>query len=743
MPPLHSSPLRTIFHEKLHLTYERHEFDNWVVWAGNMAVLLDGERCDPTLVRVAVGPGRPIPRVRVQVELFVAAVEARAVRPGDVDVRLWTDANQRGFVDEDGNFQNDPGRYLPMRLVGDAAGVPRPVGNNLVFESAEFPIHTTGVFNFAVEVSADIYPVGDPHKEWITINDMADNQDGVLVVSPAWLQECPAIVEVCARKAGAQLPEGRFHSGNFAWLTRELDRLPADIVYLVPFFKPGFFDLYTGEDVRKGTLGSVYAVADFFQVDPELVTPPEEADLKALVEEGLLQDGDLRDLVAPARWPQVGRAVDLAGLSAAEALAAVGRETLVQLIGRAELCALTRRAHELGKRVIFDLVLMQTSRDNPLIREHPDWYVLDENGRPSIHSIAWLVYSDVALFALVFNKPLQNYLLGLAPYWIERCDFDGVRIDASQTVDRPFLKQIKNRINAVRPEALVLGETLCPLDQALDIPVDMIYALLVDFHRDVENAAPLIRFFEEMHARLAPRTLALAYFENHDSPRATRVWREKFTERLVQDPEASRYWQELSCGASTKKDERPLLMALLKNLQASLLNATAGAVPGSNLAGGLELGSDWGEETRTDFENETLLHPELREQEPRATLVRAYQLLHQQRTEWPEVCTGQVYYHRNEFAGGDPDDRILGYGRYTGEGALLVLHSFDLSRWCPVEYDFAYLPWKVKEVQVLFDTYEVFRVSPPGGDEPRQERTAAGWTFRVFPLQSKVVRLLG
>ena len=103
----------------------------------------------------------------------------------------------------------------------------------------------------------------------------------------------------------------------------------------------------------------------------------------------------------------------------------MGPDALTQLICRAELRILTARAHALGKQVIFDLVLMQTSRDCALIEEHPEWYVLDEKGHPRIHQIAWLVYSDVALLNLPFNKPLQNYLSGVAPFWMRTCQLDG------------------------------------------------------------------------------------------------------------------------------------------------------------------------------------------------------------------------------------------------------------------------------------------------------------------------------
>ena len=491
--------LRAAFYQQLHCAYRLHQFDNWMVWAGNHSIQIDGIHYEAKLARAYVGPSRSAARARVRAELFIADVDPALVRSGDVDARLWTDVNARGFVDVDGIYHDDPGQYLPMHLVCDPGGQPELADNNLIFESDEFSIDTTGVFSYTVEFSADNH-VESGRKEWISLNDMADNKNGIIVVSPEWVRDCPVVAEICARKVGASVVNGSFRSGRLRDVTAMLEQIPADVIYLLPFFRPGFLDLHTGEDVRKGRLGSVYAVRDFYQIDPDLISPPEETDLAELARQQLLDEADLEagglECIA-----------DLVRLSTTELSRRIGRERLLQLIGRAELRQLTRRAHELGKKVIFDLVLMQTSRDNPLIQEHPEWYVRDENGVPRIHQIAWLVYSDVALFDLVFNWSLQDYLLRIAPYWIETCDLDGVRIDASQTIDRPFLKKLKNRIDTVRPDGLVLGETLCPLDEALDIPVDLIYALLVDFHRDVEHARPLVDFLEQMHASFAPGTV--------------------------------------------------------------------------------------------------------------------------------------------------------------------------------------------------------------------------------------------
>ena len=376
-----------------------------------------------------------------------------------------------------------------------------------------------------------------------------------------------------------------------------------------------------------------------------------------------------------------------------------------QIVGRAQLRALTREAHSLEKRVIIDLVLKQTSRDCPLIEQHPEWYDLDEEGRPRINQIAWLVYSDVALLDLPFNRPLQDYLSSVAPFWMRRCDFDGVRIDASQTIDRPFLKQIKNRINDVKADAIILGETLCTLDEAVDVPVDLVYALLVDFHRDADRATPYIEFLEETYQAFSPGTVALAYFENHDSPRATRIWRERFDERLRGDEALLAYWK-LESGSESPS----MTMACLKNLQASLIDATAGCAGLTNLAYGTEWGSEWGEEQQTDFENTTVIDESNAVKPPRAKLVEGYQALRNIVADDPILRNGAIYYLRTELPGGEPEDRVLCYVRHVADACLVFAHNFDVQWTRSVTVNLSNFGFSEGSVSgdVVFDTYPFF-----------------------------------
>ena len=730
------STRRQICH-KLHDTYPLHGFDNQDVWAGNMCIELDGVSFDATLARAFTGPEKRRASGRVRAELYLRDIDAFAVRRADLDARLWTDAGKLGFVDERGAYRSGPGYYRPMHLVVDATGRPVLAGNNLVFESELVHIENPGAFHYTAEFSADDKDPTDPSKAWLSLNDIALNRDGVLVVSPQEVQRGPSVAELCLRKTGALIRDGAFVSGTLRQAARQLEHIAADVIHLLPFFEPGTGDLGTGRDVRKGELGSVYAVRDFFKIDPLLVTPPEEVDLLELVAANLLVDADLVDLLDERQRLRLQRVGDFNHFRTFKELVDwVGRQRLIQMIGRAEMRALTRRAHELGQRVVFDLVLMQTSRDCPLIERHPEWYALDDEGHPKIHQIAWLVYSDVALLDLPFNRPLQNYLSSVAPFWMRTCDLDGVRIDAAQTVDRPFLKQIKNRIHLAKSDALVIGETLCDLGEAVDLPVDLVYALLVDHHRDTERARTYIDFLEYTSATFAPRTVALAYFENHDSPRATPLWRRRFTDLLQDCAPLRKAWR--------KRIDNPdpaLVMALLKNIQCCIIDASAGTAERTNLAYALEWGTQWGEEGQTDFENPTLMHPDQATIPPRADLVRAYAHLRALKQSSPVFSEGAIYFHRNEWEGGDPEDRVLAYTRHTPTCGALILHNLDPQSARRVSCSLADLP-RSRLVDAAckpsFDTYSFFC---PNASPVEISTKGSRITVQLHPLQSLVLPL--
>jgi hypothetical protein len=311
----------------------------------------------------------------------------------------------------------------------------------------------------------------------------------------------------------------------------------------------------------------------------------------------------------------------------------------------------------------------------------------------------------------------------VSPQWVRQ----------GPTIAEVCARKVDARVEEGGFRSGTLADITRRLAEAVDIPVDMVYALLVAVHRDVEHAGPLVDFLEETNRAYAPGTVAMAYFENHDSPRATQVWHDRFAELLQHSEQARSYWQALAsqshgCGEA-------LLMALLKNLQTALVDSSAGSASGCVLGRGLELGSEWGEQTRTDFETETLLNFAWAGREPNASLVRAYVRLLERQSACPEFSAGEVYFHRNNAAGGDFDDRILAFVRYSADGAVSVAHNLDPCKTHRAHYDFDYLPGAPMPRENCFDSYEAFAIETTAvvGD--------GAFELCLMPLQTLVWRL--
>lgn len=142
--------------------------------------------------------------------------------------------------------------------------------------------------------------------------------------SPEWLRRS-VVYELFPRNFSA--------AGDFNSITErlgELEKLGVDLLWLLPI-NP------TGQKMKKGTLGSPYAVRDYLAVNPDCGTP---ADLKRLVD----------------------------------------------------------AAHQRGMKVILDIVAGHTSWDNVLMKDHPEFYKRDEQGNiippnPDWTDVAALDYS--------------------------------------------------------------------------------------------------------------------------------------------------------------------------------------------------------------------------------------------------------------------------------------------------------------------------------------------------------------
>lgn len=158
---------------------------------------------------------------------------------------------------------------------------------------------------------------------------------------------------------------------------------------------------------RKGTLGSYYSISDYMAVNPEYGTMD---DFKGLV----------------------------------------------------------KTAHDNGMKVIIDWVANHSAWDNPLVTEHPEWYVKDSAGNIVAPVADWTDVAD-----LDYNQPgLREYMTNALVFWVREADIDGYRCDVAGMVPVDFWNKAVPEIKKVKP-VFMLAEWETP--EMHDTAFDMTY----------------------------------------------------------------------------------------------------------------------------------------------------------------------------------------------------------------------------------------------------------------------------
>jgi glycosidase len=263
---------------------------------------------------------------------------------------------------------------------------------------------------------------------------------------PTWLRD-GVIYEIYPRNFSAQ--------GNFNGITARLDELKelgATILWLMPIHP-------IGEKARKGTLGSPYAIKDYYAINPDYGT---EADLKKLIAE----------------------------------------------------------AHKRGLKVILDMVANHTAWDSVMIA-NPEFYKQDASGKiippvPDWTDVAGLNYANPKLRQYMIT--MLKYWIDPAGF-----NFDGFRCDVAYEVPTSFWEEARVELEKVKPDIMMLAEASKPelLLKAFD--ADYSWPLLSALNNVMLNGAPasdIKKSWEESRRQFPQSTLHLRTSDNHDEARA-------------------------------------------------------------------------------------------------------------------------------------------------------------------------------------------------------------------------------
>ena len=227
-----------------------------------------------------------------------------------------------------------------------------------------------------------------------------------------------------------------------------------------------------GIEGRKGTVGSPYAIMDYRRVDPAYGT----------VE-------DLKRLAADA--------------------------------------------HDLGMRLIIDVVYNHTSPDSWLAKHHPEWFYHGPDGRMGNRFGDWADVVD-----LDYSHPgLWDYQIDTLKMWAEIVD--GFRCDVAALVPLDFWLRARREVAKVRPDALWLAESVEPgfiaaarenglnalsdseIFQAFDIAYDYdIFPCLRDVWTGQAGLGDWLNRLNAQEYIYPDNYVKLRFLENHDVARA-------------------------------------------------------------------------------------------------------------------------------------------------------------------------------------------------------------------------------
>ncbi|MGL5677421.1 MAG: glycoside hydrolase family 13 protein [Cellulosilyticaceae bacterium] len=133
-----------------------------------------------------------------------------------------------------------------------------------------------------------------------------------------------------------------------------------------------------------------------------------------------------------------------------------------------ELRELVGKAHAKGMRVVLDAVFnhcgyyfepFQDVLEKGKASKYFEWFHIDGDQvttQPS--NYLRFAFSDNMPKLNTSNQEVQDYLLGVATYWIEACDIDGWRLDVSDEIDHVFWRKFRDAVKAVKQDAIILGE---------------------------------------------------------------------------------------------------------------------------------------------------------------------------------------------------------------------------------------------------------------------------------------------
>lgn len=193
-----------------------------------------------------------------------------------------------------------------------------------------------------------------------------------------------------------------------------------------------------------------------------------------------------------------------------------------------------RRAHALGMKVFFDMVIHGFNENSPVIGQHQEMFVKDEKGNLALHPTWKSVTTDWA------SPAYGHYMADLALHHTKTYDIDGYRLDAatykgpswdpalpypayrSGSAAPELMEQMLEVMHTIKPDAVMLSEVFGPVFYTVsnlvhDNQTEGPQFLLEKMERGEYTAHDYKRHMQHVFAALPKGANRVYFARNHDT----------------------------------------------------------------------------------------------------------------------------------------------------------------------------------------------------------------------------------
>lgn len=183
--------------------------------------------------------------------------------------------------------------------------------------------------------------------------------------------------------------------------------------------------------------------------------------------------------------------------------------------------ALVKAVHARGMKLILDWVPDHTSPDHAWVREHPDYYIRNERGEPSVPREPDGQLTDwTDVVQLDYGNPaVRREMIATMRWWLQEFGIDGFRVDVAGYLPNDFWREAVPAIRAAVPrQILLLAEWADP--EMHRAGFDLTYGWdSYDRLKAVWQGAPASSFISSVLTdlqALPPGAMRMRFTTNHD-----------------------------------------------------------------------------------------------------------------------------------------------------------------------------------------------------------------------------------